>query len=158
MISGPLMLYWCYLLADLSALGSWPSFFFFFLSGKPPAGPVCGITPQDPSRAGSQKRKQLSDNELLFCDQTSAFSEEWIRKLGARQESHTRAHTHSLTCSIHTHIEAYLLISRSSCGHTHKEATNKLQVEPLFLSGLNLQYFLLHTEPTYKPNSIAHCI
>ena len=46
--------------------------FFFFFSGKLPAGPVCGITPQDPSRADSQKRKQLSDNELLFCDQTSA--------------------------------------------------------------------------------------
>lgn len=54
------------------------SFFFFFFLGKLPAGPVCGITPQDPSRAGSQKRKQLSDNELLFCDQTSAFPRsEW---------------------------------------------------------------------------------
>lgn len=53
----------------------WGVFLFsFFVSGKSPAGPVCGITPQDPSRAGSQKRKQLSDNELLCCDQTSAFA------------------------------------------------------------------------------------
>lgn len=60
----------CWRMCQRWALGP----LFFFVSGKSPAGLVCGITPQDPSRVASQKRKQLSDNELLCCDQTSAFA------------------------------------------------------------------------------------
>lgn len=58
-------------------------FLFLFFSGKSPAGPVCGITPKDPSKAGSQKRKQLSDNELLY------FPGEWMRKLDCVKNTHT---------------------------------------------------------------------
>lgn len=83
LISGPVMLFWCFLLANLSAQGSVGIFFFFFFSGKSPAGPVCGITPKDPSKAGSQKRKQLSDNELLY------FPGEWMRKLDCVKNTHT---------------------------------------------------------------------
>lgn len=106
----------------------WAGFFFFL--GKLPAGPVCGITPQDPSRAGSQKRKQLSDNELLFCDQTSAF----LRSEWGSWEC-VKNHTHGYTRShvpIYTHI-VWLLVKV-----THIRKT-KLQVEPLFASGLNLR-------------------
>lgn len=67
----------------------WAFFFFCFL-GHSPAGLVCGITPQDPSRAGSQKRKQLWDNEFTVLWPDECLSEEWTRKLGACQESHTQ--------------------------------------------------------------------
>ena len=111
LISGPVMLYWCYLLADVSALGSLP----FFL-GKLPAGPVCGITPQDPSRAGSQKRKQLSDNELLFCDQTSAF----LRSEWGSWEC-VKNHTHGYT---HSHVPTYTHIVWIPAEVTHIRKTN----------------------------------
>lgn len=42
---------------------------FFFFSGKPPAGSVFGITHS--VKESSQKRKQLSDNELLFSQRNS---------------------------------------------------------------------------------------
>lgn len=79
----------------------------FFVSGKSPAGPVCGITPQDPSRAGSQKRKQLSDNELLCCDQTSAFPRSgW----GSWECVKNHTLTRSLSCSC-THVCMQMLAS-----------------------------------------------
>lgn len=69
----------CWQICQLRAQSAFSSFF----SGKSPAGPVCGITPKDPSKAGSQKRKQLSDNELLY------FSGEWMRKLDCVKNTHT---------------------------------------------------------------------
>lgn len=113
LISGLVMLFWCYLLANVSALGSWSFFFLFFFSGKPPAGPVCGITPQDPSRAGSQKRN--SCQTMNYCSVTRQ-----VRFWGVDEEAgstsriaHTRSHTHSLTC-IYIHRFVFIL------GHIHK--------------------------------------
>lgn len=88
-------------------------FFSFFFSGKPPAGPVCGITPQDPSRAGSQKRN--SCQTMNYCSVTRQ-----VRFWGVDEEAgstsriaHTRSHTHSLTC-IYIHRFVFIL------GHIHK--------------------------------------
>ena len=88
-------------------------------AGKPPAGPVCGITPQDPSRAGSQKRKQLSDNELLFCDQTSAFL-----RSGWGSWERVKNHTHARLYTRCTHTYCMHTCAYSEALHTHiKEAT-----------------------------------
>lgn len=98
-------------------------YFIFFLSGKSPAGPMCGITAQDPSRAGSQKRKQLSDNKLLFCDQTIVF----LRSGWGSWEC-VKNDTQIPTCPC-----IYIYVSLWS--HTCTDGISKSHVEPLLASG-----------------------
>lgn len=131
----PLMSCWSYFLVHASPPGLWALFYFilfYFISfvsssGKWTAGPVCGITAQDPSGAGSQKRKQLSDNELLFCNQT--ISEGWVRKLGECRESHTDPH-------VPMHIGWTCLWV-----HAYTDGIIKSHVEPLLASGLRPAIF-----------------
>lgn len=114
-------------------------FIFFFiisLSGKWPAGPVCGITAQDPSRAGSQKRKQLSDNKLLFCDQMSVFL---MSGWGCWESVNN--HTQIPTCPrIYTYIHMHI---GWTClwAHTYTDGITKSHVEPLLASGLRPAIF-----------------
>lgn len=105
------------------ACGPFILFYFFFLSGKSPAGPMCGITAQDPSRAGSEKRKQLSDNKLLFCDQTIVF----LRSGWGSWEC-VKNDTQIPTCPC-----IYIYVSLWS--HTCTDGISKSHVEPLLASG-----------------------
>lgn len=90
--SATVMVYWrmCRRLASVGL------YFFVSLSlsfslspGKSPAGPVCGITPRDPSGTSSQKRKQLSNNELLCFQRIGRRSWENIYM---QNKSHTNRH------------------------------------------------------------------
>lgn len=95
--SGPLMFYWCYLLADVSAMGSWPFFCFRKISSWPC---VWNYTPG--SKQGRLSEKKTAVRQwitVLWPDK--CLSEEWMRKLGVCQESHT--HKQSLMCSC-THV------------------------------------------------------
>lgn len=154
-ISRPPRFYQSHLLADVSALGSRPP--FFFVSGKSPAGLVCGITPQDPSRVASQKRKQLSDNELLCCDQTSAFARsgwgswECVKNhtLTRRPSCGSCAHVWmqmlvNFTCEQNLKLKHFYYLDGTLAGVVSQHSINPLRLK------INTPRSLIHYSPKKK--------
>lgn len=158
------MLHWCYLLAGLSALGSWPSFlfsfFFFFCSffsfRKTSSWPrVWNYTP-------GSKQGRLTEKKTAVRQWITVLWPDKCLFWGVDEEAGSASritHTRSYTLSHVQHIRTYCM---HTCpwGHTHREATAKLEVEPLFLSGPTIlsQHNINTTVfPTVYKHSCVQC-
>lgn len=109
------------------------AFFFFFFFRKTSSWPcVWNYTPG--SKQGRLTEKKTAVRQwitVLWPDKCR--SEDWMRKLGARQESHIYTHTLS-----HVHIRTYCMHTCSYPGAHEGDATTKLRV---FLLGLKPAIF-----------------
>lgn len=120
--SGPLMFYWCYLLADVSALGSWP--FFLFQENLQLA--LC-VELHPRIQAGQALRKENSCQTMNYCAVTRKVP---FRGVDEEAGSVSRI-THSHAVLMHTRLYA------DASEVTHGEAKTKSQAEPLLLSERN---------------------
>lgn len=130
--------YRSYLLADVSALGSQPPSFCFRKISSWPC--VWNYTPG--SKQGSLTEKKTAVRQwitVLWPDK--CLCEEWMRKLGVCQESHT--HTPSLVLFLCTRLNA------DAC---ELYMWTKSQVEALLLSGRNTCWCRKPTQ--HKPTKV----